>query len=46
MKFGFYKGEKIRIEDIIGKRAYIFIPSRQDYFWVKTSKIRKFYDIL
>ena len=36
-----YKGEKVRVQEHVGDRVSIWIPSRQEQVWVKKEKLEK-----
>lgn len=36
-----YKGEKVRVEEHIGDRVSIWIPSRQEAVWVKAERLER-----
>jgi len=36
-----YKGEKVRVQEHIGDRVSVWIPSRQDEVWVKSERLEK-----
>lgn len=39
-----YRGERVRVEEVIGGLAYIWIPSRQEAVWVHPGELEEVRD--